>query len=130
MLPFPRGIFFTESLNEHIQNHLTLFKASSVLAKLPEGSPHTFTFDFPFSYDTWVHASDIDAEIEDPPIPEKPWKVRVHSSQKCSKGIMIVSEHSSLRWFVVLLHTYREEKVTGTVCRIMLKQNKASLAYL
>ncbi|RMB93832.1 hypothetical protein DUI87_29709 [Hirundo rustica rustica] len=30
---------------------------------------------FPDSYDTWVHASDIDAEIEDPPIPEKPWKV-------------------------------------------------------
>uniref|UniRef100_A0A8C8VQV1 SWI/SNF related, matrix associated, actin dependent regulator of chromatin subfamily c member 1 n=1 Tax=Pelusios castaneus TaxID=367368 RepID=A0A8C8VQV1_9SAUR len=30
---------------------------------------------FPFSYDTWIHASDIDAEIEDAPIPEKPWKV-------------------------------------------------------
>ncbi|NWZ38967.1 SMRC1 protein, partial [Brachypodius atriceps] len=30
---------------------------------------------FPDSYDTWVHANDIDAEIEDPPIPEKPWKV-------------------------------------------------------
>lgn len=29
----------------------------------------------PFSYDTWVHANEIDAEIEDPPIPEKPWKV-------------------------------------------------------
>jgi len=28
------------------------------------------------SYDTWVHANEIDAEIEDPPIPEKPWKVR------------------------------------------------------
>lgn len=27
------------------------------------------------SYDTWVHANEIDAEIEDPPIPEKPWKV-------------------------------------------------------
>ncbi|CAI5789297.1 SNF complex subunit SMARCC1 isoform X2 [Podarcis lilfordi] len=30
---------------------------------------------YPDSYDTWVHATDIDAEIEDPPIPEKPWKV-------------------------------------------------------
>uniref|UniRef100_A0A8D0HWJ3 SWI/SNF related BAF chromatin remodeling complex subunit C1 n=1 Tax=Sphenodon punctatus TaxID=8508 RepID=A0A8D0HWJ3_SPHPU len=30
---------------------------------------------YPDSYDTWVHTSDIDAEIEDPPIPEKPWKV-------------------------------------------------------
>ncbi|XP_066483518.1 SWI/SNF complex subunit SMARCC1 [Tiliqua scincoides] len=30
---------------------------------------------YPDSYDTWVHAADIDAEIEDPPIPEKPWKV-------------------------------------------------------
>uniref|UniRef100_A0A8B9UNU8 SWI/SNF related, matrix associated, actin dependent regulator of chromatin subfamily c member 1 n=1 Tax=Anas zonorhyncha TaxID=75864 RepID=A0A8B9UNU8_9AVES len=30
---------------------------------------------FPDSYDTWVHANEIDAEIEDPPIPEKPWKV-------------------------------------------------------
>uniref|UniRef100_A0A4X2KZU6 SWI/SNF related BAF chromatin remodeling complex subunit C1 n=1 Tax=Vombatus ursinus TaxID=29139 RepID=A0A4X2KZU6_VOMUR len=30
---------------------------------------------YPDSYDTWVHASDVDAEIEDPPIPEKPWKV-------------------------------------------------------
>ncbi|KYO33298.1 hypothetical protein Y1Q_0002511 [Alligator mississippiensis] len=30
---------------------------------------------YPDSYDTWVHASDMDAEIEDPPIPEKPWKV-------------------------------------------------------
>ncbi|KAM6134369.1 LOW QUALITY PROTEIN: SWI/SNF complex subunit SMARCC1 [Pterocles gutturalis] len=29
---------------------------------------------FPDSYDTWVHAN-VDAEIEDPPIPEKPWKV-------------------------------------------------------
>uniref|UniRef100_A0A8C3N182 Uncharacterized protein n=1 Tax=Geospiza parvula TaxID=87175 RepID=A0A8C3N182_GEOPR len=27
------------------------------------------------SYDTWVHASEIEAEIEDAPIPEKPWKV-------------------------------------------------------
>uniref|UniRef100_A0A8C3GDY6 SWI/SNF related, matrix associated, actin dependent regulator of chromatin subfamily c member 1 n=1 Tax=Cairina moschata TaxID=8855 RepID=A0A8C3GDY6_CAIMO len=32
---------------------------------------------FPDSYDTWVHANEIDAEIEDPPIPEKPWKVKV-----------------------------------------------------
>ncbi|XP_053118086.1 SWI/SNF complex subunit SMARCC1 isoform X3 [Hemicordylus capensis] len=30
---------------------------------------------YPDSYDTWVHATDIDAEVEDPPIPEKPWKV-------------------------------------------------------
>uniref|UniRef100_A0A8C8SVZ0 SWI/SNF related, matrix associated, actin dependent regulator of chromatin subfamily c member 1 n=1 Tax=Pelusios castaneus TaxID=367368 RepID=A0A8C8SVZ0_9SAUR len=30
---------------------------------------------YPDSYDTWIHASDIDAEIEDAPIPEKPWKV-------------------------------------------------------
>ncbi|KAK2514047.1 Smarcc1 [Columba guinea] len=30
---------------------------------------------FPDSYDTWVHANEVDAEIEDPPIPEKPWKV-------------------------------------------------------
>uniref|UniRef100_A0A8C0UKQ3 SWI/SNF related BAF chromatin remodeling complex subunit C1 n=1 Tax=Cyanistes caeruleus TaxID=156563 RepID=A0A8C0UKQ3_CYACU len=30
---------------------------------------------FPDSYDTWVHANELDAEIEDPPIPEKPWKV-------------------------------------------------------
>ncbi|NXD01251.1 SMRC1 protein, partial [Certhia familiaris] len=30
---------------------------------------------FPDSYDTWVHANEIEAEIEDPPIPEKPWKV-------------------------------------------------------
>uniref|UniRef100_A0A8C5J7R5 SWI/SNF related, matrix associated, actin dependent regulator of chromatin subfamily c member 1 n=1 Tax=Junco hyemalis TaxID=40217 RepID=A0A8C5J7R5_JUNHY len=30
---------------------------------------------FPDSYDTWVHASEIEAEIEDAPIPEKPWKV-------------------------------------------------------
>ncbi|XP_065254246.1 SWI/SNF complex subunit SMARCC1 [Emys orbicularis] len=30
---------------------------------------------YPDSYDTWVHATDIEAEIEDAPIPEKPWKV-------------------------------------------------------
>ncbi|KAJ6655085.1 hypothetical protein lerEdw1_005989 [Lerista edwardsae] len=30
---------------------------------------------YPDSYDTWVHAADIDADTEDPPIPEKPWKV-------------------------------------------------------
>ncbi|XP_014116147.1 PREDICTED: SWI/SNF complex subunit SMARCC1 [Pseudopodoces humilis] len=30
---------------------------------------------FPDSYDTWVHTNELDAEIEDPPIPEKPWKV-------------------------------------------------------
>ncbi|KAM3822773.1 SWI/SNF complex subunit SMARCC1-like [Vipera latastei] len=30
---------------------------------------------YPDSYDTWVQASDVDAEIEDPPFPEKPWKV-------------------------------------------------------
>uniref|UniRef100_A0A803T6X1 SWI/SNF related, matrix associated, actin dependent regulator of chromatin subfamily c member 1 n=1 Tax=Anolis carolinensis TaxID=28377 RepID=A0A803T6X1_ANOCA len=30
---------------------------------------------YPDSYDTWVHATDVEAEIEDPPIPEKPWKV-------------------------------------------------------
>lgn len=29
-----------------------------------------------YSYDTWIHINDVDAEIEDPPIPEKPWKVR------------------------------------------------------
>lgn len=33
-------------------------------------------FHFLCSYDTWVHSNDVDAEIEDPPIPEKPWKVR------------------------------------------------------
>ncbi|XP_026581165.1 SWI/SNF complex subunit SMARCC1-like, partial [Pseudonaja textilis] len=26
-------------------------------------------------YDTWVHVSEVEAEIEEPPIPEKPWKV-------------------------------------------------------
>ncbi|XP_042330695.1 SWI/SNF complex subunit SMARCC1 [Sceloporus undulatus] len=30
---------------------------------------------YPDSYDTWVHSTDVEAEIEDPPIPEKPWKV-------------------------------------------------------
>ncbi|KAB1264606.1 SWI/SNF complex subunit SMARCC1 [Camelus dromedarius] len=30
---------------------------------------------YPDSYDTWVHSNDVDAEIEDPPIAEKPWKV-------------------------------------------------------
>ncbi|XP_029142139.1 SWI/SNF complex subunit SMARCC1 [Protobothrops mucrosquamatus] len=30
---------------------------------------------YPDSYDTWVQASEVDAEIEDPPFPEKPWKV-------------------------------------------------------
>ena len=29
---------------------------------------------YPDSYDTWVHSHDVAAEIEDPPIPEKPWK--------------------------------------------------------
>ncbi|XP_069501944.1 SWI/SNF complex subunit SMARCC1 isoform X2 [Ambystoma mexicanum] len=29
----------------------------------------------PDSYDTWVPSSDIDAELEEPPPPEKPWKV-------------------------------------------------------
>uniref|UniRef100_A0A8C0IZY5 SWI/SNF related BAF chromatin remodeling complex subunit C1 n=1 Tax=Chelonoidis abingdonii TaxID=106734 RepID=A0A8C0IZY5_CHEAB len=39
------------------------------------GPTHFFSSDFSFSYDTWVHATDIEAEIEDAPIPEKPWKV-------------------------------------------------------
>ncbi|XP_069778157.1 SWI/SNF complex subunit SMARCC1 isoform X2 [Narcine bancroftii] len=30
---------------------------------------------FPDSYDTWIPASEIDAEIEEAPIPERPWKV-------------------------------------------------------
>ncbi|XP_026540814.1 SWI/SNF complex subunit SMARCC1 [Notechis scutatus] len=30
---------------------------------------------YPDSYDTWVHVSEVEAEIEEPPIPEKPWKV-------------------------------------------------------
>ncbi|KAG8443449.1 hypothetical protein GDO86_012014 [Hymenochirus boettgeri] len=30
---------------------------------------------YPDSYDTWVPASDLEAEVEDAPIPEKPWKV-------------------------------------------------------
>ncbi|XP_053569659.1 SWI/SNF complex subunit SMARCC1 [Bombina bombina] len=30
---------------------------------------------YPDSYDTWIPATDLDVEIEDPPIPEKPWKV-------------------------------------------------------
>ncbi|MEE6512630.1 hypothetical protein FKM82_019747, partial [Ascaphus truei] len=30
---------------------------------------------YPDSYDTWVSATEIDAEIEEPPIPEKPWKI-------------------------------------------------------
>ncbi|KAM9307882.1 SWI/SNF complex subunit SMARCC1 [Gastrophryne carolinensis] len=29
----------------------------------------------PDSYDSWVPVTDLDAEVEDPPIPEKPWKV-------------------------------------------------------
>lgn len=40
------------------------------------GSNFFFHFFFFYSYDTWVHSNDVDAEIEDPPIPEKPWKVR------------------------------------------------------
>lgn len=35
-----------------------------------------FFFHFLYSYDTWVHSNDVDAEVEDPPIPEKPWKVK------------------------------------------------------
>uniref|UniRef100_A0A4W3ITV2 SWI/SNF related BAF chromatin remodeling complex subunit C1b n=1 Tax=Callorhinchus milii TaxID=7868 RepID=A0A4W3ITV2_CALMI len=30
---------------------------------------------YPDSYDTWIAASEIDADIEDAPIPERPWKV-------------------------------------------------------
>ncbi|XP_072324217.1 SWI/SNF complex subunit SMARCC1 isoform X1 [Scyliorhinus torazame] len=30
---------------------------------------------FPDSYDTWMPVSEIEAEIEEPPIPERPWKV-------------------------------------------------------
>ncbi|KAE8595356.1 hypothetical protein XENTR_v10015708 [Xenopus tropicalis] len=30
---------------------------------------------YPDSYDTWIPASDLDADVEDAPIPEKPWKV-------------------------------------------------------
>ncbi|XP_063055653.1 SWI/SNF complex subunit SMARCC1 isoform X2 [Engraulis encrasicolus] len=30
---------------------------------------------FPDSYDTWVSTSDVDADVEDPPGAEKPWKV-------------------------------------------------------
>ncbi|XP_063308936.1 SWI/SNF complex subunit SMARCC1 isoform X2 [Pelobates fuscus] len=30
---------------------------------------------YPDSYDTWIPSTDLDVEIEDPPIPEKPWKV-------------------------------------------------------
>lgn len=30
---------------------------------------------FPDSYDTWASTSDMDADVEDPPTPEKPWKV-------------------------------------------------------
>uniref|UniRef100_A0A8C9TPI4 SWI/SNF related BAF chromatin remodeling complex subunit C1a n=1 Tax=Scleropages formosus TaxID=113540 RepID=A0A8C9TPI4_SCLFO len=30
---------------------------------------------YPDSYDTWVFASDVEADVEDPPSPEKPWKV-------------------------------------------------------
>uniref|UniRef100_A0A8C5WD76 SWI/SNF related, matrix associated, actin dependent regulator of chromatin subfamily c member 1 n=1 Tax=Leptobrachium leishanense TaxID=445787 RepID=A0A8C5WD76_9ANUR len=30
---------------------------------------------YPDSYDSWIPTSDLDVEVEDPPIPEKPWKV-------------------------------------------------------
>ncbi|KAJ7985526.1 hypothetical protein DPEC_G00352970 [Dallia pectoralis] len=30
---------------------------------------------YPDSYDTWVSTSDVDGDVEDPPNPEKPWKV-------------------------------------------------------
>lgn len=60
---------------------LTLYYAIGLLAELPERSVGIL---FSFSYDTWVHAADIDADTEDPPIPEKPWKVRVHSIQNYS----------------------------------------------
>ncbi|KAM8967279.1 SWI/SNF complex subunit SMARCC1 [Pelodytes ibericus] len=30
---------------------------------------------YPDSYDTWIPVSDLDADVEDSPIPEKPWKV-------------------------------------------------------
>ncbi|XP_048849502.1 SWI/SNF complex subunit SMARCC1-like isoform X1 [Brienomyrus brachyistius] len=30
---------------------------------------------FPDSYDTWVSSSDVEADVEDPPSAEKPWKV-------------------------------------------------------
>lgn len=39
-------------------------------------SGSNFFFHFLYSYDTWVHSNDVDAEVEDPPIPEKPWKVK------------------------------------------------------
>lgn len=46
------------------------------LDEQPRG-PILFSLPLLISYDTWVHANEIDAEIEDPPIPEKPWKVSV-----------------------------------------------------
>ncbi|XP_043922002.1 SWI/SNF complex subunit SMARCC1 [Protopterus annectens] len=30
---------------------------------------------FPESYDTWVPSTDLEVDIEEPPVPEKPWKV-------------------------------------------------------
>nr|XP_023681548.1 SWI/SNF complex subunit SMARCC1 isoform X2 [Paramormyrops kingsleyae] len=30
---------------------------------------------YPDSYDTWVSASDVEGDVEDPPSPDKPWKI-------------------------------------------------------
>lgn len=44
-----------------------------------------------YSYDTWVHSNDVDAEIEDAPIPEKPWKVMdLYKRNYSCLGIVVV----------------------------------------
>lgn len=35
----------------------------------------TLCVSLPSSYDTWVSANDVEGDVEDPPSPDKPWKV-------------------------------------------------------
>ena len=61
------------------------------MAERPKVWIGIFVLNFSSSYDTWVHAADLEAEVEDPPIPEKPWKVSLCCALD-SSGVAVDSE--------------------------------------
>lgn len=48
----------------------------------------------PVSYDTWVSASEVDGDVEDPPSTDRPWKV-----SSTNRRPVLAALHTSL-WMI------------------------------
>lgn len=76
---------------------------------------HSVTF--LISYDSWLSSSDVEREVEEPPLAERPWRVRIHVHEmphtKNSVSIQMNNLAKLLRQSVAVLFSIYSHSIMG-----------------